>query len=79
MSSSIVMNNNFNINIDNKNKNCDSFKYNKVYKKNKIPDLKTKKYLNIIGRNSVNSMNDTFYKTHIYTKTFESDLFRKKF
>ena len=79
MSSSIVMNNNFNINIDNKNKNCDSLKYNKVYKKNKIPDLKTKKYLNIIGRNSVNSMNDTFYKTHIYTKTFENDLFRKKF
>ena len=78
MSSSIVMNNNFNINIDNKIKNSDSVKYSKVYKKNKIPDLKTKKYLNIYGRNSVNSMNDTFYKTHIYTKTCESDLFRKK-
>jgi hypothetical protein len=78
MSSSVVINDSINLNIDNKNNNSESVKYNNVYKKNKIPDLKKKKYLNIICRNSVNSANDTFYKTHIYTQTFESDLFRKK-
>jgi hypothetical protein len=52
--------------------------YNKVYKKNKIPDLRTKKYLKVNIRNSMNNMNDTFNKTHIYTQTFENDFFRKK-
>ena len=78
LSSTIVINNNINLNIEDKNKNSASVKYNNVYKKNKIPDLKTKKFLNVNIRNSVNSLNDTFYKTHIYTKTLENDFFRKK-
>ena len=78
MSSTIVINNNINLNIEDKNKNSSSVRYNNVYKKNKIPDLKTKKIFNVNIRNSVNSLNDTFYKTHIYTKTLENDFFRKK-
>ena len=78
MSSTIVINNNINLNIEDKNKNSSSVRYNNIYKKNKIPDLKTKKILNVNIRNSVNSLNDTFYKTHIYTKTLENDFFRKK-
>ena len=78
LSSTIVINNNINLNIDNKYKNSDSVKYNNIYKKNKIPDLRTKKYLKVNIRNSVNNMNDTFNKTHIYTQTFENDFFRKK-
>ena len=71
MSSTIVINNNINLNIEDKNKNSVSLRYNNVYKKNKIPDLKNKKYLNVNIRNSVNNLNNTFYKTHVYTKTFE--------
>ena len=78
MSSTIVINNNINLNIEDKNKNSSSVRYNNIYKKNKIPDLKTKKILNVNIRNRVNSLNDTSYKTHIYTKTLENDFFRKK-
>ena len=38
MSSTIVINNNINLNIEDKNKNSSSVRYNNVYKKNKIPD-----------------------------------------
>ena len=78
MSSTIVINNNINFNINNKSMNS-NFLRNNIYKKNKILNMKTKNYLNINYRNSVNGINDSFYKTHLYTKTLENDFIKKRF
>lgn len=77
-SSTILVNNNINFNIENKFGNNDIMK-NNVYKKNKISDIKAKKYFNINNRNTVNGFNDTFYKTQLYTNTLENVLIKKIF
>ena len=78
LSSTIVINNNINFNINNKSMNS-NFLRNNIYKKNKILNMKTKNYLNINCRNSVNGINDSFYKTHLFTKTLENDFLKKRF
>ena len=78
-SSSIVINNNMNLNIANKSLIKDSIRYNKIYKKNKISDVKSKNYFIINNRNTINGLNDTFYKSHVYTKTLENNFMRKRF
>ena len=78
-SSSILLNNNISFNQTNKNMIRDSLRYNNIYKKNKILDMKSKNCFNINNRNTVNGFNDTFYKSHVYTKTLENDLVRKRF
>ena len=78
-SSTIVINNNININIENRKLKADIIRYNKVYKKNKIMDMKSKNYFIMNNRNTVNGVNDTFYKSHLYTKTLENDFVRKRF
>jgi hypothetical protein len=78
-SSSIVINNNMNLNIANKSLIRDSIRYNKIYKKNKISDVKSKNYFIINNRNTIHGLNDTFYKSHVYTKTLENNFMRKRF
>ena len=78
-SSTIVINNNINLNIDNNNMNSDTMKCSNVYKKNKIMNMKSKKYFNISKNYNINGLNDTFYKTHLYTKTLENNCYQKIF
>ena len=78
-SSSILIKNNISFNQANKNMIRDSLRYNNIYKKNKILDMKSKNSFNINNRNTVNGFNDTFFKSHVYTKTLENDFVRKRF
>ena len=78
-SSTIVINNNINFNINNKNLKAESIRYNNVYKKNRILEKNSKNYFNINNRNIGNCLNDTFEKSHLYTKTLENDFTRKRF
>jgi len=78
-SSSIFIKNNISFNQANKNMIRDSLRYNNIYKKNKILDMKSKNSFNINNRNTVNGFNDTFFKSHVYTKTLENDFVRKRF
>jgi len=78
-SSSIFIKNNISFNQANKNMIRDSLRYNSIYKKNKILDMKSKNSFNINNRNTVNGFNDTFFKSHVYTKTLENDFVRKRF
>ena len=82
ISSTIVINNNINFNIGNRNVNGDVIKYNNnnnVYKKNKIMDKKQKNYLNVNKRNKISELNQTFYKSHLYNKTLDVDFIKKRF
>ena len=75
-----MINNHINFNIESKNVNSEFIKYNNnnVYKKNKVTGMKYKNYINI-NRNSVNGLNETFYKTHLYNKTLDIDSAKKRF
>ena len=68
-SSTIVINNNINFNIRNKNMIGPLPRYNNIDKKNRILETKSKNYFNINGRICANGLNETFYKSHCYTNT----------
>ena len=72
--SSVLINNDIEFNVANKNIKLDLIQQNNISKKNKIFDKKSEDCYNDENRNTANGFSDKFYKAYIYSKTIENNL-----
>ena len=72
--SSVLINNDIEFNVANKNIKLDLIQQNNISKKNKIVDKKSEDCFNNENRNTANGFSDKFYKAYIYSKTIENNL-----
>ena len=72
--SSVLINNDIDFNMANKNIKLDLIQQNNISKKNKIFDKKSEDCFNNENRNTANGFSDKFYKAYIYSKTIENNL-----
>ena len=72
--SSVLINNDIEFNVANKNIKLDLIQQNNISKKNKIFDKKSEDCFNNENRNTANGFSDKFYKAYIYSKTIENNL-----